>query len=155
TGKTSLGPAIASSTAPVAQREAASAVRGSSSTAIDNAQLAMLTRSVRVSASVTLQLPPLGLTQEVRVALAGDSMMAVGLAPTLVRGLAPEKDLHVLRAYRSGTGLARPEVLDWLVEYPRILGANKPDMVICAMGANDAQNVQVGKQVLQFGSPQW
>ncbi len=152
---TFLGPPIASITAPVAQREAAPAAQSLSSTATDNAKLAMLTRPVRVSASVTLQLPPLGLTREVRVALAGDSMMAVGLAPTLTRGLAIEKDLHVLRAYRSGTGLVRPEVLDWLVEYPRMLGANKPEMVICAMGANDAQNVQVGKQVLQFGSPQW
>ncbi len=155
TDEASLGPVIASTTAPVAKREAASAVRSSSATAMDNAELAMLARPVRVSASVTLQLPPLDLTREVQVALAGDSMMAVGLAPTLTRGLATEKNVHLLRAYRSGTGLARPEVLDWLVEYPRMLGANKPDIVICAIGGNDAQNVQVGKQVLQFGSPQW
>jgi hypothetical protein len=151
----SLSPAIASTTAPVAQRDAASAARSSSATGIDNAELAMLARPVRVSASVTLQLPPLGLPREVQVALAGDSMMAVGLAPTLTRGLTTEKNVHLVRAYRSGTGLARPEVLDWLVEYPRMLGANTPDVVICAIGANDAQNVQVGKQVLQFGSPQW
>jgi len=150
-----LGPAIASTTAPVAQREAASAAPSSSSNKPDDVKLAMLVPPVRVSASVTLRLPPLGLTRKVRVALAGDSMMAVGLAPTLTRGLATEKNMHLVRAYRSGTGLARPEVLDWLVEYPRMLGADKPDIVICAIGANDAQNVQVGKQVLQFGSPQW
>ena len=151
--ETALVPAAASTTASVAPRDAASAVRRSSATAIDHAEVVM--RPVRVSASVTLPLPPLGLPREVQVALAGDSMMAVGLAPTLTRGLATEKNVRLVRAYRSGTGLARPEVLNWLVEYPRMLGANKPDVVICAIGANDAQNVQVGKQVLQFGSPQW
>lgn len=90
-----------------------------------------------------------------RIALAGDSMMAVGLAPTLMRGLAKERHLQIVRAYRSGTGLSRPEVFDWQVEYPRMLGAVEPEIVICAMGANDAQNVQVGKQVLAFYSPEW
>lgn len=89
------------------------------------------------------------------VALAGDSMMAVGLAPTLKRWLAQQKRVQVIPAYRSGTGLSRPEVFDWLNEYPRMLGRTSPGIVICAMGANDAQSVQVGKNVLQFGTPAW
>lgn len=94
-------------------------------------------------------LPP---GQVLRIALAGDSMMAVGLAPTLRRGLG---GVEVIKAYRSGTGLARPEVFDWLQQYPQMLGAQRPAIVICALGANDGQNVQVGKQVLTFGSPEW
>jgi len=82
-------------------------------------------------------------------------MMAVGLAPTLTRGLSIEKGVHLLKAYRSGTGLARPEVYDWLQQYPLMLGAMRPQLVICALGANDGQNVQVGKKVLEFGSPEW
>jgi len=91
----------------------------------------------------------------VRVVLAGDSMMAVGLAPALRRGLADDKGVQLLRAYRSGTGLARPEVFDWLQQYPAMLGEARPQLVICAIGANDGQNVQVGKTVLEFGSPEW
>jgi hypothetical protein len=89
------------------------------------------------------------------VALAGDSMMAVGLAPTLTRGLSKEKNLHLIKAYRSGTGLARPEVFDWLQEYPHMLRDKNPDLVICSMGANDAQNVQLGTVMLEFGSAKW
>lgn len=91
----------------------------------------------------------------INVALAGDSMMAVGLAPTLKRWLAEQEHVRVIPAYRSGTGLARPEVFDWIAEYPRMLGQAKPAIVICAMGANDAQSVQVGRQVLQFDTPEW
>jgi hypothetical protein len=89
------------------------------------------------------------------LALAGDSMMAVGLAPTLGRDLATNPNFHVLKAYRSGTGLARPEVFDWIQQYPAMLAGTQPQLVICAMGANDAQNVQIGKAVLEFGSAEW
>lgn len=90
-----------------------------------------------------------------QVVLAGDSMMAVGLAPALTRGLAADKGVRLVKAYRSGTGLARPEVYDWLQQYPQMLGMVRPQLVICALGANDGQNVQVGKQVLEFGSQEW
>lgn len=89
------------------------------------------------------------------IALAGDSMMAVGLAPVLGRDLAAVPGFRLVKAYRSGTGLARPEVFDWLQQYPLMLSGEKPALVICAIGANDAQNVQVGKKVLEFGSPEW
>lgn len=86
-----------------------------------------------------------------QIVLAGDSMMAVGLAPVLRRGLG----VNVIKAYRSGTGLARPEVFDWLVQYPLMVGESHPALVICALGANDGQNVQLGKTVLAFGTPEW
>lgn len=98
---------------------------------------------------------PLDVGDGLQIALAGDSMMAVGLAPTLTRGLGVDKGVRLLKAYRSGTGLARPEVYDWLQQYPLMLGETRPQLVICALGANDGQNVQVGKKVLEFGSPEW
>lgn len=79
-------------------------------------------------------------------------MMAVGLAPALRRNL---DGVHIIKAYRSGTGLARPEVFDWLQKYPLMLGEARPRIVICSLGANDGQNVQLGKEVLAFGSPAW
>lgn len=116
---------------------------------------------LRTATTVTSIVPSVkeGLLPEVpdavQVALAGDSMMAVGLAPSLHRDKQASHNVHFLKAYRSGTGLARPEVFDWLQQYPLMLAGIRPQLVICAIGANDAQNVQVGKKVLTFGSPEW
>ncbi|NSL55333.1 DUF459 domain-containing protein [Uliginosibacterium sp. IMCC34675] len=98
---------------------------------------------------------PLAAPSGTQIVLAGDSMMAVGLAPTLRRGLGDGQSVRIIKAYRSGTGLARPEVFDWLAQYPQMLGETRPAVVICSLGANDGQNVQLGKQVLEFGSPEW
>lgn len=119
------------------------------------APVALAAPSSAAAASASSKEPSLVIGHEVEVALAGDSMMAVGLAPTLKRWLALQKNVHVTRAYRSGTGLSRPEIFDWPSEYPRMLGDVKPSIVICAMGANDAQNVQIGKKVLEFDTPEW
>ena len=89
------------------------------------------------------------------IALVGDSIMAVGLAPALRRSVLKNDELKIIRAYRSGTGLGRPEVFNWVEQYPQMLGAQKPDLVICAMGANDAQGFQVGRNVISFGTPAW
>ena len=93
--------------------------------------------------------------EKIQIALVGDSMMAVGLAPVLRRAFAKEESIQVLRAYRSGTGLGRPDVFNWMEEYPKMRGAQKPQFIICAIGANDAQGFQIDKTVYAFGSPQW
>lgn len=91
-----------------------------------------------------------------RVVLAGDSMMAVGLGAQLQRDLAPYKNSIVtIKAFRSATGLARPDVFDWQKEYPLMVGTHKPHVVIVAIGANDTQNLEVNRKVLTLGSPQW
>jgi hypothetical protein len=89
------------------------------------------------------------------VALVGDSMMAVGLSGSLLRGIAGHPQLRAVRAFRSGTGLSRPDVFDWMNEYPAMLGATKPDTVIVAIGANDGQNFVEDGKVLDFGSAAW
>jgi hypothetical protein len=90
-----------------------------------------------------------------QVALVGDSMMAVGLAPVLRRNITRENGKRLVRAYRSGTGLGRPDVFNWPVQYPQMIGAARPELVICAIGANDAQNFQVERNVYLFGTPAW
>jgi uncharacterized protein len=100
-------------------------------------------------------LPPIAAGKPRVVALAGDSMMAVGLSATLLRQAAGNKDLHMVKAFRSGTGLARPEVFNWMDEYPAMLGAEKPDVVIVAIGANDGQGFVVDGKVLPYGSEGW
>jgi uncharacterized protein len=90
-----------------------------------------------------------------QVVLVGDSMMAVGLAPVLRRNITRENGARLVRAYRSGTGLGRPDVFNWPAQYPQMLGAARPGLVICAIGANDAQNFQVERHVVAFGTPAW
>ena len=90
-----------------------------------------------------------------QVALVGDSMMAVGLAPVIRRSIARENGARLVRAYRSGTGLGRPDVFNWPAQYPQMIGAARPGLVICAIGANDAQNFQVDRTVYSFGTPAW
>ncbi|OQX09658.1 MAG: hypothetical protein BWK76_21915 [Desulfobulbaceae bacterium A2] len=96
-----------------------------------------------------------GTEPETTVVLLGDSMMAVGLGPYLTRKLSAQPGVRVVRAYRSGTGLARPEVFNWVEQYPIMTGQIRPDLVICAMGANDAQDFLLNGKPVAFGSEPW
>jgi hypothetical protein len=100
-------------------------------------------------------LPPIAAGKPRVVALAGDSMMAVGIGATLLRQAADHRNLRMVKVFRSGTGLARPEVFNWQDEYPAMLGAEKPDVVIVAIGANDGQGFQVDGKVLPYGTDEW
>ena len=89
------------------------------------------------------------------VVLTGDSMMAVGLSSAILRESAKYKDLTIVRSFKSGTGLARPEVYDWRTEYPAMLGDTKPDVVVVAIGANDGQGFVEGGVTYPFGTAEW
>jgi hypothetical protein len=106
-------------------------------------------------ATALAPLPPVEPGKPRVVALTGDSMMAVGLSAAFLRQSAGNKNLRLVKAWRSGTGLARPEVFDWMEEYPALLGAEKPDVVIVAIGANDGQGFVVDGKVLAYGSEDW
>jgi lysophospholipase L1-like esterase len=105
--------------------------------------------------SILPPLPPVSVGRPRVVALAGDSMMAVGLSAVLLRKTAGDPALHIIKAFRSGTGLARPEVFNWLNAYPAMLAGQHPDVVIVAIGANDAQGFVDNDKVLAFGTPSW
>jgi hypothetical protein len=100
-------------------------------------------------------LPPKHSTGPRVIALVGDSMMTVGLSADLLRGMAGHAELKPLRAFRSGTGLSRPEVFDWMHEYPAMLNGEQPEAVIVAIGANDGQGFVVDGKVLAFGTDEW
>ena len=110
------------------------------------------------STPVSTPLPPLAAVTKEKprvVALAGDSMMAVGLSDILLRETAADPSVRVIKAFRSGTGLARPDVFDWMQEYPAMIGSEHPDAVIVAIGANDGQGFIEDGKVLAFGSDAW
>jgi lysophospholipase L1-like esterase len=100
-------------------------------------------------------LPPIPAGSLRTVALAGDSMMAVGLSPTMLRAAPQYKGLTMIRVFKSGTGLSRPEVFNWSAQYPAMLGAAKPDIVVVAIGANDGQGFIEEGVTYPFGTPAW
>jgi len=115
---------------------------------------------VRVSTGLPVKTPLSALSATTAgkprvVALAGDSMMAVGLSNVMLRDAANNPNLRVLRAFKSGTGLARPDVFDWMAEYPAMIGSEHPDAVIVAIGANDGQGFVENGKTLAFGSDAW
>jgi hypothetical protein len=94
------------------------------------------------------------------VALAGDSMMAVGLSSTILREAPMYKNLAIVKTFKSGTGLARPEVFNWQSEYPAMLKSAtlnhaKPDIILVAIGANDGQGFVEDSVTYPFGTPAW
>jgi hypothetical protein len=101
------------------------------------------------------ELPLVGAGKMRTVALAGDSMMAVGLSSTLLREVPQYKDLALVKAFKSGTGLARPEVFNWQTEYPAMLKDAHPDVVLVAIGANDGQGFVEEGVVYPFGTDGW
>ncbi len=101
------------------------------------------------------QLPPPTAGKPRVLALVGDSMMAVGLSDILLRDTAADQDVRVVKAFRSGTGLARSDVFNWMTEYPAMIGTTQPDAIIVAIGANDAQGFVDNGKVLAFDSEGW
>lgn len=89
------------------------------------------------------------------ILLAGDSLMAVGLAPGLMQGTTGASEFKLLRGYRSATGLSRPDYFDWPKALDRLLTKHHPRCVVVAMGGNDAQGFRQDKKVLHFGTPAW
>ena len=138
------------------------AVVANGSRVVPGSSAALLPHAARISITPETpkrtaleRLAPIADGQPRTVALAGDSMMAVGLSDILLRETAADPHVRVVKAFRSGTGLARPDVFDWMQEYPAMLGSERPDAVIVAMGANDGQGMVEDGKVLAFGSDAW
>ena len=128
--------------------------RPESKSILTAAAVAPIVGSVPRSVSLT-QLAPVEQGRPRLVVLTGDSMMAVGLGAGLMRKASEDKNLRILRAFKSGTGLARPDVFNWMDQYPAMVGSEKPEVVIVAIGANDGQSFVVDGKVLLFGSEEW
>ncbi len=89
------------------------------------------------------------------VLLLGDSMIAGSLGATLERILARSSGLRVTRAAQLGTGLARPDVYDWMKVVPALLKRERPRFVVVSLGANDATNLREGEEQVDYGEPRW
>ncbi len=89
------------------------------------------------------------------VLLLGDSMMVGSLGSTLERTLSRKTGLPITRAAQLGTGLARPDVYDWMKVVPSLLERDQPRFVVVALGANDATALLEGDEQIDYGTARW
>lgn len=113
------------------------------------------TTPVPLKSHMSEQLKQLNQKEKITVVLTGDSMMGVGLSASIQQRFSKNPQFEFIKAFKPATGLARPEVFDWLSEYPKMLNQQQPDLVVVAIGANDAQDIMYQGKILQYGSKEW
>jgi uncharacterized protein len=142
------GPEADTVTGPAAPQSAIEKLRRQA-----NSQPPLVANVPKDSMFVPLPPPPVGRPRV--IALVGDSMMTVGISAVLLRETANRKDLQIVKTFHSGTGLARPEVFNWMTQYPAMLQSAHPDIVLVAIGGNDGQGFVENGEVLKFGTDKW
>jgi uncharacterized protein len=93
--------------------------------------------------------------EKMTVLLMGDSMIAGSLGASLSRAINKDPRMRVVQAYQTATGLARPDVFDWMKVLPSLLEREHPTLIICSLGANDPTRIHVGDLDLEFGEIGW
>lgn len=79
-----------------------------------------------------------------------------GLGAGLSRVTEPSGDYDVAIRFNEESGLARPEVYDWVATVPKILEGNAYDVIVAMLGANDRQTIRDGDSArYDFGTPEW
>lgn len=84
----------------------------------------------------------------------GDSILKSGLQEHLERNLGKrDKGISIQIKSKSGTGLSRPDVFDWIsyIEDTK----EHFEKVVVFLGTNDAQNFVSDKKVIAFDSKEW
>jgi hypothetical protein len=89
-----------------------------------------------------------------QILVLGD-FVADGLAWGLDQSFAEEPKLAVIDRANPNSGLVRNDFYDWNAELLKILNTEKPDVVVVAIGANDRQQMRVGKDRVAPHSEAW
>jgi hypothetical protein len=89
-----------------------------------------------------------------KILVVGD-FVAGGLAWGLDQMFAEEPKLAVVDDSNTNSGLVRTEYYDWNAELPKILNEERPDIVVVAVGANDRQQMRIGKDRIAPHSETW
>ena len=101
------------------------------------------------------QPPPTDDHHIVEILSLGDALGG-GLGAGLDRVTEPSGDYEVSIRFNEESGLARPEVYDWVATVPKILEGNAYDVVVVMLGANDRQMIRDGDNLrYDFGTPEW
>lgn len=88
------------------------------------------------------------------VLIIGDSILKSGLQEHFERNLIlRDHDIKIEIKSKSGTGLSRPDVFDWIGFIDK--QKDQFEKTIVLLGTNDAQNLLVDKKVIPFDSKEW
>ncbi|MCU1500005.1 MAG: hypothetical protein JWM47_3958 [Acidimicrobiales bacterium] len=108
-------------------------------------------------ATTTTSAPPVLRTPTaeapVRILVAGDSLMG-WIGPALSSGL-DGKPVTVTEDWKVGSGLARPDVINWPAKLEQDMAAHDPEVVVVGFGGNDAQDMVGSDGRVGRGSPEW
>ena len=63
--------------------------------------------------------------------------------------------VHVIRDPHLGTGISKPDVLDWGAQALQQVADHHPQAVVMFLGANEGWPLKVGKQALKCCGPAW
>jgi hypothetical protein len=105
--------------------------------------------NLHVDASVAIK--PLGTC---KLLLVGDSLgnnLGYGMIPQL----SGYKNLKFALRAKASTGLSNSWFYNWETNLRTYLKAEKPNLVVVFLGANDRQNMRVNGQILTFGTTKW
>jgi hypothetical protein len=89
-----------------------------------------------------------------RLLVLGDAIGG-GLGAGLLRAAETDSGLEVVLRFNEESGLARPEVYDWIATVPKILENASYDVIVVMLGANDRQFIREGELRHAFGSEAW
>lgn len=90
-----------------------------------------------------------------RLLVTGDSLVGY-LGPQLIADVAHAGPVRGSTDSRDGTGLTRPDYLNWANVARQQVAAMHPDAVVVLIGGNDFQNMVVdGRKVLIAGTKAW
>jgi hypothetical protein len=89
-----------------------------------------------------------------RILIIGDAL-AGGLGAGLSRMAEPESRFEIVNRFQETSGIARPEVYDWVESLPKIMEGKDFKSVVVLLGANDRQTIREGDFRLVFNTPEW
>jgi hypothetical protein len=88
------------------------------------------------------------------VLVLGDSIM-ISVGPVIKRAIVGQLGGAATVNAKLSTGLARPDVYDWVQEAKRATAERRYDYVVMMLGTNDSQDFVEDGQILSYGTTPW
>jgi hypothetical protein len=63
--------------------------------------------------------------------------------------------IDVTEEWEVGSGLARPDIIDWPARLEAAVGEHDPEVVVVGFGGNDNQDMATAEGRVVVGSPEW
>ncbi|HZT97389.1 MAG TPA: DUF459 domain-containing protein [Chloroflexota bacterium] len=99
-------------------------------------------------------LRPITRSRPLRLLVTGDSLVGY-MGPQILNEAAAQGAVIGWTDTHDGTGLTRPDFVDWSVVAHSQVGTYHPDAVVIMMGGNDFQNMVLGQRIFYAGTYGW